>query len=102
MGSLLSVYLSTLLLMPANPLTILSFAAAFAALGLVGSGGGFPHAAALVSGVFAGSALWWLLLSGGVGWFRAHIGPSWPTRINRISGVILAAFGLAALLTLVL
>jgi threonine/homoserine/homoserine lactone efflux protein len=58
---------STLALTLANPTTILSFVAVFAGLGVAGTGRGYAAGATLVLGVFAGSALWWLLLSAGVG-----------------------------------
>jgi threonine/homoserine/homoserine lactone efflux protein len=87
-------YLSTLFLTITNPLTILSFAAIFAGLGVGASGGG---AALLVLGVFCGSALWWSLLCGGVGLFRGAL--ERHTRwINRISGLVIVGFALAVLL----
>jgi len=49
-------------------MTILSFVAVFAGFGL-GSSPDYLAAGVLVTGVFMGSALWWLLLSGGVGLF---------------------------------
>ena len=55
----------------ANPLTILSFVAVFTGLELVETGRNYP-AAALVAGVFAGSAMWCLLLSGVAGWLRGR------------------------------
>ena len=64
-------YASTFALTVFNPMTILSFAAIFAGLGLGETGGGYTLASTLVAGVFAGSALWWLLLSTGVGLVRA-------------------------------
>ena len=67
---LLGAYASTFLLTVTNPLTILSFAAIFAGLGLANTGGSYVSALTLVLGVFLGSASWWLLLSGGVGLFR--------------------------------
>jgi threonine/homoserine/homoserine lactone efflux protein len=54
---------STLLLTLSNPMTILSFVAVFASVGL---GGGVQNPFAVVSfigGVFCGSALWWLWAS---------------------------------------
>lgn len=54
-------------------------------------------AGALVLGVFIGSALWWLLLSGGVGLFRDRFDPRGMRWVNRISGVIITGFGLLAL-----
>ena len=50
-------YASTFALTAANPMTILSFAAIFAGLGLGETGGGYILASTLLAGVFAGSAL---------------------------------------------
>ena len=94
---LASAFLSTLGLTLANPPTILAFAAIFAGLGLSSAGGDYLSAILLVIGVFLGSALWWLLLSGGIGLFRAGFPPSGLIWVNRISGAIIAGFGLLAL-----
>ena len=94
--SLLSAYTSTIFLTLTNPSTILSFAAVFAGLGLGGSAN-YLAAAAMVAGVFTGSALWWLMLSGGIGWLRSRINSAWMQGINRLSGIVLFAFGLYAL-----
>src|SRR5262245_45256124 len=69
-SGLLGAYASTFLLTVTNPLTILSFAAIFVALGLANTSGNYVSALVLVLGVFLGSAAWWLLLTGGVGLFR--------------------------------
>ncbi len=95
--SLLGNYISTFVLTLTNPLTILSFTAIFAGLGLADQGGDYQAAALLVAGVFSGSAAWWLFLSLGVGLFRQRITPGWLIWINRASGVIVCLFGLAAL-----
>lgn len=73
---LAGAYLSTLLLTLANPATILSFVAVFAGLPPEGLRGGPGGALAVVLGVFLGSALWWLLLSAGVGLLRERLGPA--------------------------
>lgn len=93
---LVSAYVSTLFLTLANPMTILSFVAVFAGLGL-GAAPDYWSATALVAGVFAGSALWWLLLSSGVALFRSRLDAGWMEVINRLSGSIIVAFGLYAL-----
>jgi threonine/homoserine/homoserine lactone efflux protein len=108
-SGLLGAYASTLFLTLTNPMTILSFAAIFAGLGPVlspvegsalGDGGGsYLSAAVLVLGVFLGSALWWLLLSGGAGLFRHKLDLQKLRWVNRISGAVIAAFGLLALLS---
>jgi len=90
-------YASTFLLTVTNPLTILSFAAIFAGLGLANTTGSYASALVLVLGVFLGSASWWLLLSGSVGLFRNRFNTQGMVWVNRISGVIITAFGMVAL-----
>jgi len=99
-AGLLGAYASTLVLTLTNPMTILSFAAVFAGLGVGAAGGGYGAAAVLVLGVFAGSALWWLALSGAVGLLRHRVTPRGLRWVNRASGTIIAGFGLLALLSL--
>jgi hypothetical protein len=77
-------------------MTILSFAAIFAGLGLANSSGEYISAAILVLGVFSGSALWWLVLSFSVSLFQERISPLWMVWINRFSGVIVFGFGVLA------
>jgi threonine/homoserine/homoserine lactone efflux protein len=95
-GGLLSAYSSTLFLTLTNPMTILSFAAVFASLGLAASPDYF-NAGSLVVGVFSGSAFWWLLLSSGVALLRSRITPQWMQAVNRASGCVILGFGLYAL-----
>ena len=64
---LFSAYASTFFLTLTNPMTILSFIAIFAGLGLAGTQNNYGTAGVLVLGVFIGSGLWWFLLSSGVG-----------------------------------
>ena len=54
--------------------------------------------ATLVAGVIAGGLLWWLVLSLGVSRFRNRIGEKSFGRINRWTGVLIAAFGFALLM----
>ena len=86
-------YLSTFFLTITNPMTILSFAAIFAGLGLGMDSGDYGSAAMLVLGVFLGSALWWFLLSGGAGLFRNKFETRHLRWINRVSGLIIFGFG---------
>ncbi len=98
-NGLIGAYASTLFLTLTNPMTILSFAAFFAGTGLSNTGGSFMSAGALVLGVFIGSTLWWLILSGGVGVFREKFDQQGLQWVNRISGAIITGFGLVALLS---
>ena len=94
---LLGAFASTFLLTLTNPMTILSFVAVFAALGL-GTANPEPLAAAgLVLGVFAGSALWWLTLSGAVSLLRSRFDERGLQWVNRISGAVIALFGILAI-----
>jgi threonine/homoserine/homoserine lactone efflux protein len=99
-NGLFGSYLSTFLLTLTNPMTILSFAAIFAALGLGNTSGSYASALILVLGVFLGSAIWWLFLSGGVGLFHDRFNTQGLLWVNRISGVIITAFGAVALVGL--
>ena len=96
-ASLVSAYASTFVLTLTNPITILSFIPVFAGLGL-GASADYASASATVLGVFTGSALWWLLLSNGVGMLRHRLGVSWMRVINRVSGAMIFAFGFYAIL----
>jgi threonine/homoserine/homoserine lactone efflux protein len=79
-----------------NPMTILSFAALFGALGLTSRNG--SEAAVLTAGVFIGSLLWWLVLTIVVGWLRTRVTVGALVWVNRVSGVVLLVFGSAAIL----
>ncbi len=100
--SLITSYSSTLLLTLTNPMTVISFAAIFAGLGIASASGSYVTAAILVVGVFLGSACWWLLLSGGVSILRSKIDSRALGWVNRASGVVIAAFGIAALASLMM
>ena len=95
-GGLSSAYMSTLFLTLTNPMTIVSFVAVFASLGLATSPN-FLNAGLMVAGVFVGSACWWLLLSSGVARLRSQVTPYWMQAVNRASGGVIFAFGLYAL-----
>ncbi|MFI5273239.1 MAG: LysE/ArgO family amino acid transporter [Ktedonobacterales bacterium] len=95
--SLGGAYLSTLGLTLTNPATILSFAVIFAGMGVASARGGYGQAAALAIGVFCGSALWWLLLSAGVGLLRERVGRRTMRAINSVSGLLLVGFGVIAI-----
>lgn len=93
-ANFVSIFFLTLM----NPMTILAFVAIFAILGITTSHNGF--AGVLIAGVFTGSCLWWFLLSGVAGLFRHKISHDNLIRLNRISGIIITAFGLLLLITL--
>jgi threonine/homoserine/homoserine lactone efflux protein len=91
-------YTSTLALTLSNPMTILSFGAIFAGLGL-GSlvAGSAAEAVELVLGVFGGSAAWWLVLAGVATRLRARVTSPRLRVVNVASGVLILAFGVQSL-----
>ncbi len=97
---LLGAYASTFVLTLTNPATILAFVAIFAGLGLASDAHGDYAAAAWVLGVFAGSALWWVLLIGGGSLLRLRVGLRSLTWVNRLAGTAIAAFGVLAIASL--
>jgi threonine/homoserine/homoserine lactone efflux protein len=98
-GGLAGAYLSILGLTLTNPMTILSFGALFAGLGVTS---GEPGDAALVTlGVLLGSSAWWVLLTTVVSVLRGRVTTTWIRRINLASGVAIGAFAVVALWTTV-
>lgn len=95
-SSLLSNYLSTFFLTLTNPMTILSFLAIIASLGLPPSQG-LSAPASFVLGVFSGSALWWFILSGFMSLYRTKIKTHQLRWVNQVSGLIILVFGFVAL-----
>jgi threonine/homoserine/homoserine lactone efflux protein len=91
-------YFSTLLLTLANPTTIFSYGLLFAGLGSVHALHRVENAVLLVPGVFIGSALWWIILTGTMGALRHRMNENSLKWVNRIAGGIVAGFGLFILL----
>jgi threonine/homoserine/homoserine lactone efflux protein len=99
-GGLLGAYASTLFLTLTNPMTIMFFVAVFAGLGIATAPGAYTSSGLLVMGVFLGSALWWLVLTGGSSLFLGKFSSNHWRWINRLSGIILVVFGVLSLLSL--
>jgi threonine/homoserine/homoserine lactone efflux protein len=99
-NGLLKNFTSTLLLTITNPITILSFFAIFAGLGLGQEKTNYVSSTALVLGVFMGSAFWWLILSTVLNFFRNKITTSGLTWINRFSGLLIISFAILAFYSL--
>jgi threonine/homoserine/homoserine lactone efflux protein len=94
---LAAAYGSIYALTMTNPMTILSFAAVFAGFGFAAGATSFLDAAILTLGVWAGSSLWWVVLTTVVGWLRGRASTRGLVWVNRISGSALVAFGLVAI-----
>ena len=77
-----------------NPGLVLGYLAIFSSLSTHLALGASPFRPAIVLlGIALGGALWWLLLSFFIGRLKSRLGPSTLDRINRWSGILVAAFG---------
>lgn len=76
-----------------NPLTLFGTLAVVATLGAVTKK---LEAGVLIGGLFSGSALWWLMLSGGVSLLRRHFNDNRIIILNRVTSVLLAVLALWA------
>lgn len=94
---LAGAYASAFGLTLTNPATILAFAVIFAGLNADVAATSALAAMIVVAGVFVGSALWWLVLSTVTGWLRGRLNATALVWVNRLSGVVILAFGVAAL-----
>lgn len=94
-GGLWLSFATTFLLTVSNPMTVLSFVAMFAGMGL---GAAEQGPFCLAAGVFLGSAAWWLCLSAAGAVLRERMTARGFCWLNRVSGVVVAGFGLHTLL----
>ncbi|MEX0922894.1 MAG: LysE family transporter [Rhodovibrionaceae bacterium] len=86
-----------------NPTTLMAFLGIFAGFGLfgperIGELNELWASSLLAFGVFAGAALWWLLLSLGTASLRHHLPENMIAWVSRALGLVVAGFGVAALL----
>lgn len=89
-------FASTLALTLANPAALAFVLGIYGTMGAVLKLGSADYRASLsVLGVMAGSLLWWLTLSAIVSRLRGRMNAKMLDRINRWSGVAIAAFGFA-------
>lgn len=97
----ISTYGTTFFLTLTNPMTILFFAGVFAGLGMVSESIQYTSAGLMVIGVFIGSGAWWLILSSATSILRNKINASKLAWVNKISGFVILAFGVGAVLSTV-
>ena len=94
---------STFALTVTNPATLIAFASMFASFrALVGGTSSYADASLVVAGVVGGSAGWWLCLTAVIGLFHTRITDTTVHIINRSSGALVAIFGLAVLIHVVM
>jgi threonine/homoserine/homoserine lactone efflux protein len=95
--SLLGDFTSTFILTLTNPITILSFLGIFGAFGINADDAIDQYDGMLLAGVFLGSTVWWLLLTGVIGVFHGHFNETGLRWANRVAGVLILAFAVAVL-----
>jgi threonine/homoserine/homoserine lactone efflux protein len=98
---LFRIFVSTFIITVTNPLTILSFVAIFAAIGIAEVREQMGWGIALVAGVFIGSAAWWALLTSIAGIFHKRLDDTTAIWVGRFSGVVILGFGLVLLASLI-
>ena len=98
--TILHAFTSAFFLTLSNPITLLVFAAAFAAMGISPVNDSFSQALILVIGVSVGASAWWLSLSTGVHLIHHKLSDKQLFWINRFSGVMLVGFSVYMLLSL--
>lgn len=96
-AGLVGIFLGTLMLTLANPTTVLSFIAIFAAVNISAASGDYSAAGLLVLGVFIGSGVWWLCLALGVGVVRHRLDDAVLRWIGRASAALVIGFGIYTL-----
>lgn len=102
-STLVRAIVSTFVLTITNPATLIAFASMFASFrGLIGGVDSFVDAEFVVAGVVGGSAGWWLVLTTVIGLFHTRITDRTVRIINRVSGALVAMFGLAVLIHVVM
>lgn len=87
-------YFSTVGLTLINPMTALGFTVAFMGAGFATDTGAPLAATLIVSGVFLGSAAWWIFLSTAATFFTSYLQKGGMRVINIASGGAILAYGL--------
>lgn len=99
-NNLFEDFLSVFLLTLTNPLAVFLFLAVFASLGILADELNYYVAFYIVMGITLGAALYWFSLSSFVNAFRKKFRLKSLWWLNKISGMSIMLFGLAAILSL--
>jgi threonine/homoserine/homoserine lactone efflux protein len=97
----LSGYASTFFLTLTNPMTIPSFLAIYAGWGVKSLAGEYFSVAVLAVAIFFGTVLWWLVLGASLLLCRDRFSDWLLCWIHRVSGVVIAGFGLVLFMHLI-
>lgn len=95
-GALATGFMLTII----NPATLIAFVGVFAGLGLFAQR---PNTLLqnwiVILGAFAGSMLWWAMLTGGAFAVRRHMPIEVISGLNAVLGLVVVGFGIASLLS---
>jgi threonine/homoserine/homoserine lactone efflux protein len=100
--SLHTDYLSVLAITLSNPLAVFLFIAIFASFNFIKEIHDFISIIGTFSGIFLGASLWWLTLTSFINIYRDKIRLKNLWWLNKITGVAISLFGLAALISILL
>ncbi|MDS0527897.1 LysE family transporter [Clostridium sp. SHJSY1] len=92
-NSAIKTFVSSFILSVTNPTTILSFLVIFSSYGLSGNIN-YINAIELVTGVFLGSGIWWIILIIIISSFKKKINDSFLKKLNEVFGVIIILISL--------
>ena len=90
-------FVSSFVVMITNPITLLSFAAIFAAIDIARIGEKTLWGVSLVAGVFVGGAMWWMILIAVSGLLRRRIDEQGILWVSRGAGALVLTFGVIIL-----
>lgn len=90
-------FASAFTVMITNPIHLFSFAAVFAFIDITNVDDYARWGFSLVTGVFLGAAVWWMLLVLGTGLIRHRVTETGILWVRRISGALILAFGVVLL-----
>lgn len=93
-------FFSVFLLTLSNPVAVFLFVAALASIDIVSVESPILSTLFVVSGVFLGALLWWVMLISFVNLFRKKFRLKQLWWINKIAGVLITAFGVFAILAI--
>ncbi|MDA3953066.1 MAG: LysE family transporter [Bacteroidales bacterium] len=97
-NKLIEDYFSVVFLTLSNPLAVFLFVAAFAGIGMVTSKDTPLSSSLIISGVFMGAMMWWSTLTFLINLFRKRFRLKQLWWINKIAGIFIIVFGVAAML----
>lgn len=93
LGEVISIFVVTV----SNPAVFFAFVAMFAAFNVINTSAGHIGTITAISGIFAGSMLWWYILSALINRFRHRIRLKNLWWLNKIMGIIVFLCGIIAL-----